>query len=109
MVYAAAFTIGVLMCVTLAASIGVLLRDTVDADKLMQGALTLSFSALATGLVMYAYPDSAVAIAIAYALGSGSTLLAFVFSGLVNSPRVEPSVAPMRPDSFLKDPSSTLH
>lgn len=109
MVYAAAFLVGVLMCAVLAMSVRILLRDTVDADRLVQALFTLGIGASSTVVVIFAFPDSALAIATAYAAGSAATLTALVISGLVRAREPEPEAAPIRPDSMLRDPSSTLH
>ena len=110
MAYIAAFSVGGLMCSVWAMSIHFLLRETVDQDKLAHSLLTLGIGATATGLVMLAFPESAVSVALAYGLGSAATLAAFLVSGLV--PRREPeSVATetLRPTAFFRDSSSTLH
>lgn len=109
MVYAAAFLVGVLMCAVLAMSVRILLRDTVDADRLVQALFTLAIGASSTVVIIYAFPDSALLIATAYAAGSAATLIALAVGGLVAARAPEPEVAPIRPDSLLRDPSSTLH
>lgn len=109
MVYAAAFLVGVLMCAVLAMSGRILLRDTVDADRLVQALFTLGIGASSTVVVIFAFPESALAIATAYTAGSAATLIALVIGGLVHGRKPEPETAPIRPDSMLRDPSSTLH
>ena len=105
----AAFIVGGLMCAVLVACIGYLLRETVDQDNLVQGIFTLSVGAAATLLTILAFPESGIAIAMAYSLGCAATMAGFVVSGVARREIRADAAVGLRPHTFFRDPKSTFH